>query len=124
MTEQTATSDYDAIGGAPAVRAVVDDFYGRVLADPQLVSYFDGIDMPRLKRHQALLVSQVLGGPADYDGRSLREAHAGFGITKDHFDLVVNHLAGALQDAGVPDDILGRAATAVVATEPDIVESR
>ena len=69
-------------------------------------------------------MGQVLGGPSDYDGRSLREAHHGLGITKRHFDLVVGHLAGALKSAGVPDDIIGRAGAAVVATEPDIVESR
>lgn len=121
---ETTVSDYQAVGGGPAVKVVVDDFYQRVLADPQLADYFDGVDMPRLKRHQALLVGKVLGGPADYDGRSLREAHLGLGVTKDHFDLVVGHLAGALQDAGVPDDIVGRAGAAVVATEPHIVESR
>ena len=122
MTEQTAVSDYDAIGGAAAVKVVVEDFYQRVLSDPELVDYFEGVDMPALKRHQALLVGQVLGGPANYDGRSLGEAHHGLGITKPHFDLVVGHLAGALKDAGVPDDIIGRAGAAVVATEPDIVE--
>ena len=122
MTEQTAVSDYDAIGGAAAVKVVVEDFYQRVLSDPELVDYFEGVDMPALKRHQALLVGQVLGGPANYDGRSLGEAHHDLGITKPHFDLVVGHLAGALKDAGVPDDIIGRAGAAVVATEPDIVE--
>lgn len=121
---ETAVSDYEAVGGGSAVKVVVEDFYQRVLADPELTHYFDGIDMPRLKRHQALLVGQVLGGPADYDGRSLRLAHHGLGVTKPHFDRVVGHLAGALKDAGVPDDILGRAGEAVMATESDIVEAR
>ena len=97
MSDQTtgaAVSDYDAIGGGPAVSAVVNDFYVRVLADPQLVPYFEGVDMARLKRHQVLLVTQVLGGPAKYDGRSL------------------------------PDDIILRAIAVVASTEPDIVESR
>ena len=31
-------SIYDSIGGAPAVRAAVDDFYARVLADARLVA--------------------------------------------------------------------------------------
>jgi hemoglobin len=121
---ETAVSDYEAIGGGPAVKVVVDDFYQRVLGDQELSHYFDGIDMTRLKRHQALLVGQVLGGPAEYDGRTLQEAHHGLGITKPHFDRVVGHLADALKDAGVPDDIVGRAGAAVVATEPDIVEAR
>ena len=45
MSDQTTgatVSDYDAIGGGPAVSAVVNDFYVRVLADPQLAPYFEG----------------------------------------------------------------------------------
>jgi hemoglobin len=121
-TISRAVSDYDAVGGGPAVSAVVNDFYERVLGDPQLAPYFEGVDMARLKRHQALLVTQVLGGPANYDGRSLSEAHAGLGIDSDDFNAVVGHLAAAMKDAGVPDDIIGRAGAVVVATEPDIVE--
>ncbi len=119
---EPGTSDYEAIGGGPAVTAVVDDFYRRVLADSALAPYFVGIDLPRLKRHQALLVSQVLGGPADYDGRTLAEAHGGLGIEQGEFDAVVGHLAAALTAAGVPDEIIGRAGAAVVATAPDIVQ--
>lgn len=126
MSEQTtgtAVSDYDVIGGGPAVSAVVNDFYVRVLGDPQLAPYFEDVDIARLKRHQVLLVTKVLGGPDNYTGRSLEEAHDGLGITQDEFQAVVGHLAGAMKDAGVPDDIIGRAGAAVVATEPDIVES-
>jgi hemoglobin len=127
MSDQTTgatVSDYDAIGGGPAVSAVVNDFYERVLADPQLSPYFEGVDMARLKRHQVLLVSQVLGGPANYDGRSLDEAHEGLGIDHDDFARVAGHLTAAMSEAGVPEDIVMRAIAVVAATEPDIVESR
>lgn len=126
MSEQTtggAVSDYDAVGGGAAVSAVVNDFYRRVLADPGLAPYFEGVDMVRLKRHQALLVTQVLGGPENYTGRSLGEAHAGLGIDHDDFTAVVGHLASAMKDAGVPDDIIGRAGAVVAATESVIVET-
>ena len=68
-------------------------------------------------------MAQVLGGPENYGGRPLNEAHAGLGINSDDFAVVVGHLAAAMKDAGVPDDIIGRAGAAVVATEPDIVEA-
>ena len=126
MSDETtggAVSDYEVIGGGPAVSAVVNDFYVRVLADPQLEPYFEGVDMARLKRHQVLLVTKVLCGPDNYNGRPLDEAHDGLGITSDDFAKVVGHLAAAMKEAGVPDDIIGRAGAAVVATEPDIVES-
>jgi hemoglobin len=114
-------SDYDRIGGAPAVIAVVGDFYGRVLADPDLAPYFDGVDLVRLRRHQVLLVSQVLGGPAEYDGRELRDAHAGMDITGAHFFMVVAHLVGAMESAGVPDQIVQRVVEALGSTRGDIV---
>jgi hemoglobin len=114
-------SDYDRIGGAPAVIAVVGDFYDRVLADPVLAPYFDGVDLVRLRRHQVLLVSQVLGGPAEYDGRELRDAHAGMDITRDHFSMVVSHLVDAMKGAGVPDQIVQRVVLELGSTRGDIV---
>jgi hemoglobin len=116
-----AVSDYDRIGGAAAVRTVVDRFYELILEDDRLVGYFTDTDLPRLKRHQALLISQVLGGPAAYDGRDLREAHAGRGITPDHFGLVVDHLVQALQEAGVEAEVIGRVGAILAEAEGDVV---
>ena len=44
----TTTSIYDKIGGKPALNAVVDEFYKRVLADESLAPVFDGVDMQAL----------------------------------------------------------------------------
>lgn len=116
-----AASDYDRIGGAPAVSAVVNRFYELVVADPQLTHFFTNVDLPRLKRHQVLLVSYVLGGPAKYEGRELRDAHADLAITSEHFKLVVVHLVTALEEAGVPNEIIGRIGDALAGTEQEIV---
>ena len=40
-------SIYDSIGGAAAVRAAVDDFYARVLADRRLAPFFARTDLER-----------------------------------------------------------------------------
>jgi hemoglobin len=117
----SATSDYDLIGGGPAVRAVVDRFYELVLADPELAPFFTDVDMAGLKRHQALLISQVLGGPAEYDGRDLRAAHADLPISPEDFKRVVTHLVTALEEAGVDQDVIGRVGASLAQTEPDIV---
>lgn len=119
----TIPTDYDLIGGARAVSAVVDRFYELVLADPQLAPFFASTDMGRLKRHQVLLISQVMGGPADYDGRDLREAHAGRRISGADFGRVVDHLVNALQEASVPPDVIGRVGEALGSAAPDIVDA-
>ncbi|HLN77997.1 MAG TPA: group 1 truncated hemoglobin [Nocardioidaceae bacterium] len=114
-------TDYQRIGGGSAVKVVVDRFYQLILADEQLVGFFEDTDMAQLKRHQALLISQVLGGPANYDGRDLQEAHAGMDIARDDYVKVVSHLVQALEEAGVEPEIIGRVGGALAATEQDVV---
>ena len=116
-------SDYDRIGGGPAVKGVVERFYELIRADEQLAGFFDGTDMTSLKRHQVLLISQVLGGPANYDGRDLREAHAGLDITRGDYISTVSHLVQAMTEADVPPAIIERVGTTLAATEPDVVTS-
>jgi hemoglobin len=116
-------SDYAAVGGAPAISAVVERFYQLVLGDDRLRGYFDGIEMVRLKRHQVALVSQVMGGPVGYEGRDLRAAHDGMRISSEDFAAVAAHLVTALTEAGVESDIIDRVVTAIAGTEADIVES-
>jgi hemoglobin len=116
-------SHYDRVGGRPAIREVVERFYARVLDDDDLSPYFTEADVPSVKRHQVLLLSQVLGGPAEYDGRELGEAHRGLGITSDHYDKVVGHLVAALTDLGADDEVLAAAGGVVAGVKADIVES-
>jgi hemoglobin len=119
---EAPVSDYQRIGGGRAVSAVVDRFYESVLADPQLAPFFVETDVNRLKRHQVLLISQVMGGPADYDGSSLRDAHDGMNISSDDFGRVVTHLVAALQDASVPDDVIGRLGATLGEAKKDVVQ--
>lgn len=114
-------SDYDRVGGGPAIRGVVDRFYELLLGDDRLSEFFAGTELAQLKRHQVLLISQVMGGPAQYDGRDLRRAHAGLDIDSDAFTLVVSYLGQALGEAGVPADIIGRVGAELAATKADIV---
>jgi hemoglobin len=116
-------SIFDQIGGASAVGAVVDEFYVRVVDDPLLKRYFDGVDMTNLKTHQRLFVAAALGGPQEYYGRSMSEAHTGMGITGREFDLVVGHLADALAVCGVPAETIGTIASALAPLKAQIVES-
>lgn len=109
----TETSIFDRIGGAPAVSAAAELFYRKVLADPKLSGFFDDVDMEGQVAKQAAFLTMALGGPNNYTGRDLRTAHAPFGLTDEHVDLVIGHLAATLTELGVaPDDIAAAGAIA------------
>ena len=96
MSTAAETSIYDAIGGEPALVAVVDDFYIRVTGDPELARFFAGTNMAKLKGRQVEFFAAALGGPHAYTGTTMREAHRGRGIAQEHFDLAAGHLIAAL----------------------------
>jgi|tagenome__1003787_1003787.scaffolds.fasta_scaffold20043880_1 hemoglobin len=120
MTTTTEPTFYDQVGGGPAVQKLVEVFYDRVWSDPQLTVYFTGADRDRLKAHQAKLISSVLGGPKEYTGRELGEAHKGLNITSADYDRVVEHLVAACAELGVPDDIVAAVGTVVAEVKPAI----
>ena len=112
---------YRDIGGRDAVEAVVDDFYERVLADEGLAPYFDGMDMDELRTHQVQFISAVAGGPVEYSGADMREAHAHLGIEEADFDLVGQYLQEALEENGVPEEHVEAIMSEVVALKDPVL---
>lgn len=93
------TALFEGLGDA-GLTTVVSVFYDRVVADPELAPYFEGVDLERLRSHQRAFLIGALGGPDMFTGRPLESAHAGLGITDAAFDRVVDHLAATLGDLG------------------------
>jgi hemoglobin len=114
-------SIYDSIGGAAAVSAAIDDFYARLLADPDLAGFFDGTDLARLKAHQRAFIAAALGGSEIYAGRAMAAAHAGLSITDGDFSAVVGHLVDTLDGLGVPQETIGQIGAALAPLRADIV---
>lgn len=95
---------YERLGGGGAIDAAVDLFYRKVLADDLLSPFFDGVDMTGQIAKQKAFLTMVTGGPNEYTGADMREAHKGLvarGISDAHFDAVVGHLGATLTELGV-----------------------
>ena len=114
---------YDSIGGARALRTVVDVFYRRVLADPALQHYFKDVDVERLSAHQRSFLAMALGGPGLYSGRDLAEAHKGLAIDDADFDAMTGHLVGVLRDLGVTGEELTTAIERIESFRDAVVTS-
>ncbi|BCY12219.1 hypothetical protein L3i22_073070 [Actinoplanes sp. L3-i22] len=102
--------------------AAVDALYRVVLGDDRLADYFDELDLDHLKGHMVALLSQVLGGPAEYSGRDLRDAHFGLGIVPEHYGLVGAYLLGVLAGLGADDEVLAAVRAILAASAADVVE--
>ena len=112
---------YDKIGGKQALMAVVDQFYVRILADKKLAPLFAKTDMKKQRAHQVAFLAMALGGPSAYTGKSMRPAHAGRGITAEHFGLVAGHLQATLEWAKVGKPEVTAIMTAAASLKDEVV---
>jgi len=114
-------SIYEAIGGRAALTAAVDNFYGRLLADPELAPLFPGGVGPRHRAYVVTVLGEALGGRERYRGPDLTAAHRGLSISDAHFDRAAAHLAGTLDELGVPRDLADRIVGIVAGLRPVVV---
>lgn len=101
---------YDRLGGEGAVDAAVDIFYRKVLSDDSISDFFDDIDMDAQRAKQKSFLTMVFGGPNEYTGKDMREAHKHLverGLNDDHFNAVAGHLQATLEELGVAADLVG-----------------
>ena len=106
---------FERVGGKQAIAELVDKFYDRVVADPELKPFFKNVSMDKIRRMQREFFSAALDGPIIYTGRPLGYVHHGRGITKHHFSLYVGHLIHTLQGCALKEqdvqDIISRIST-------------
>ena len=92
---------YERIGYQSGVETVVDYFLANVGGDDRVNGRFADTDMAQLRGHLIDQVCEASGGPCAYTGKSMREAHAGMGITEAEFAIIAGHFAAAMEQAGV-----------------------
>lgn len=115
---------FERLGGAAAVGAAVDIFYKRVLADPRIEAFFEGVDMGQQTARQTTFLTMLMGGPDAYTGKGLRASHrrlvAG-GLSDSHFDAVVGHLAATLRQLGAAEADVAEAGALAEAARADVL---
>jgi hemoglobin len=116
-----AISVYEAIGGRAALTAAVDDFYGRLLADPVLSPFFPRGAGARHRAYVVTILGEALGGPERYRGPDIVGAHRGLGISDAHFDRAAAHLYATLDGLGVPDHLADHIVGIVAGLRPAVV---
>jgi len=113
---------YERLGRIESISAVVEDFRDRVARDDRINQKFARTDLGRLTRMLIDQVCQAAGGPCTYTGRSMKDAHAGMGVTSGEFDALVGDLVATLNQFKVGKTEQGELLGVLGPLKPDIVE--
>jgi len=115
---------FDRIGGEAAVNAAVELFYRKVLADHRINRFFDNTNMEEQIAKQKAFFTMAFGGPNNYTGQDMRNAHAHLvkrGLDDSHFDAVMEHLGATLVELNVPAELISEAAAIAEGARADVL---
>jgi len=134
---------FDRLGGEQGITAIIEDFTTRALEDPRVNWQRKGVkrgglfgrdqsatwtatptNTATLKKHLVQFLSLATGGPAQYDGKEMKSAHAGMHISNPEFDATIGDLKASLDKLRIPDKEQKELLAIIESTRPQIVTER
>jgi len=134
---------FDRLGGQQGLTAIIEDFTARALEDPRVNWERKGVkhggifgrdesvawtatptNVVKLKKHLVQFLALATGGPAKYDGKEIKSAHAGMRIGNPEFDAVIGDLKASLDKLRIPDKEQKELLAIIESTRPQIVTQR
>jgi hemoglobin len=118
---------YERIGGVNAIAMVVDRFSDEIVKNPKLnvnphlKEWNASGQLPGLKFMRTLWLCQAAGGPFEYTGKDMHEAHKDLHLTSEEFDEVGAEIANALDHFKVPEREKREVLAAIVARKTEVV---
>lgn len=99
---------YEALGGAPAIRRLVEAFYPRVQKNPLIGPLFPE-DINPVMEKQYMFLTQFFGGPSlysdEYGHPMMRARHLAFEVTKERAEAWLGCMEEALEEIGVEPEL-------------------
>ena len=112
MSNSHLQTIYDGIG-AETIEEIVNAFYPKVYADPNLIPIFDIVEMNEIMRKQTLFLTQFTGGPPLFSQEigppMMRRRHLEHEITPTRAKAWLRCMKEAFQEIGLWDQPIGQA---------------
>lgn len=99
---------YERLGGTSGIGALVDDIVAAHAANPTIRARFLPIletpdRLAVIKQHTVQFLSAGSGGPTDYRGRSMRDAHRGMNVSEAEYMAAVDDILETLKKRGIDE---------------------
>jgi hemoglobin len=130
--EKKKPSLYERLGGIFAIAAVVDRFSDAIITNPKLnvnpaLKAWNETEaatrLPGLKVMRTIWIASMAGGPFEYTGLPLEEAHQEFNLTADEFAEVGAEIVRALEHFQVPQREIQELVATYRQSMPEVVSA-
>jgi hemoglobin len=102
------TSLYERLGGARGIVELVDDVVAAHMENPVIKARFlpyqtEPERMDRIKQHTVRFFAAGSGGPEQYNGRSMPDAHRGMNINEAEYMAATDDILAVLAKHGIDE---------------------
>lgn len=99
---------YERLGSTAGITALVDDIVAAHMVNPAIKARFlpyasDPTRMATVKQHLCRFLEAGSGGPGEYAGRSMPDAHRGMNISEAEYMAAVDDIVAVLGRHGVDE---------------------
>lgn len=112
---------YQQLGGVEGLNTLSAAMLQRMASDARTRRTFDGINLKTLSASLAAYLCRVADGPCQYEGETMRNAHADLALTGSAFETVVQFLRDELGRAGVSESAKNELLRRLAPSRRDIV---
>jgi len=112
---------YQALGEREGIERFVEETLIRSTDDVRIAHHFRGVPLAELRDDLSDQICELAGGPCEYTGRDMREAHEDMDISTRHFNALVEHLVEAMERSQVPVTAQNRLLAKLAPMHEDIV---
>lgn len=122
--QQPAKDDslYQALGGKPGISRIVEGMLLNVARDERIVAHFRNVNIELLRGQLIDKFCVEAGGPCEYTGDDMVEAHKGQQISRSEFNALVENLIKAMEAQGVPVPAQNRLLARLAAQRAEVIE--
>ena len=101
-------SIYHGLGKTEGITKIVNDFVPLVLADQRINTFFAKMKKEEFSALLSAQICELAGGPCQYKGKDMYEAHEGMSISNAHFNALAEDLQIAMEMNQVPSSVANK----------------
>lgn len=99
---------FERLGSSSGIRRIVDDIVAAHMVNPSIsarfLPYAETPDkMAVIKKHLCAFLEAGTGGPAQYAGRSMREAHRGMNVSEAEYMAAIDDILAVLRKHSIDE---------------------
>lgn len=117
----TPDSLYTELGGKEGIEKIVDNFIDEFSYNRDVIRHFEKTDFDRFRTRLVEQICNISGGPCQYTGQSMLEAHQKMNISEAQFNSMVDDLYKAMQRANVSVPAQNRLVALLAPMRSDII---